>query len=116
MDLAVWLILLAIGPALVGALLPGRWAYAWFGWYALILGLLILDFRSYSIMERNDMFGMAEASLWAWSVVGALAFLLRLLVDAIRARRPPETNPARRFLVSWELPVAILLAAGFFHW
>ena len=115
MNDLTWTLLLAAAPALVGALLPRKWAYAWFGWYAFLLGLLFLDYRPPSPLEETWTFRSEGTGLWLSAAFAAAAFAVRRTVDAVRARPPLSLSYEQRFLLSWELPIGILAAILVFH-
>lgn len=110
MDVSVSTTVFAAAPALVAALLPRRWAYGFFGWYALVLGLLFLDLRPGS---TNDPGGW----LWPTAIVASAAVAVRRIVDHFRPQAPraPDHSPYAILLGRWELPIGSLAAALLFH-
>ena len=109
MDLSLLTLVVAAAPALVGAVLPRKWAYGWFGWYALVLGLLLLDYRPDSSTDPGGW-------LWPMAIAGGVAVVVRRSVDHFRPEaRAPDYSPHAILLGRWELPVGSLAAALVFH-
>lgn len=107
MSLDAWTVLLAVAPAVVGALLPRKWLAFAFGWYAFLVGLLFLEYRPLWPFARED---RGEDWLWLAAAAGLAALAVRRAVDLLRRRPPARFDFASRFLLSWELPGGIVLA------
>lgn len=106
MGFSIFLLLLGAGLAGVGVLLPRKWLHAFLGWYALAVGLLLLDHMT--VAGRTAAISLPMLGYWA--VFGLAAFILRKTIDARRGVRPPALDLDQRILLGWEPPIAILLA------
>ena len=115
MEVSLSALAWAAAPAIIAALLPRRYSYFAFGWYAFLLALLYLEYLPPLPFAAKA--GAERADDWLWLAAGcaAAAFALRWAVDRIRRTPPPRLSFDKRFLLSWEFPIGIVLAILSFH-
>lgn len=111
-----FLLLIPIMLVAAPALLPRRAMLFVLGINILLLGLVLLDMRTTPSSEDDRSFGLAGLLVAAWIAASFVSYGLRFLRGG-RDDVPEEPHEgALQALLSWPLPVGLLLSVFAMHW
>lgn len=108
--------ILLLASALGPAFLPRRLVGLGFGTIALLTGLILLEVHNEPLGSDGDRSGLGQLTFMVWLTLALVGFVVRLATDGGLSSLATVRSAAAHTLLSWTLPIGVLLAVMAMHW